>query len=111
MPPNWPGTPTVRDSRRADSAVDSVVDSGVGRRQDALVPSEVRDLVRQIQQRPSASGRLDLFVEPDLTLDGSSIDPAVGMAIVLDAALGESLMPKGFTQTHAGRVYHYDVKD
>jgi hypothetical protein len=74
------------------------------------VSSEVRELVRQIQLRPRTDTRLDLFVEPDLTLDGSSIDPAVGMAIVLDAALGEQLMPHGFTQTETGRVYHYEVR-
>jgi hypothetical protein len=107
MPLNWEARRRSETLAGRISAVDSVVGWG----QDAVVSSEVRDLVRQIQQRPRAGGRLDLFVEADLTLDGSSIDPAVGMAIVVDAALGEALMPKGFTQTDAGRVYHYDVKD
>jgi hypothetical protein len=32
------------------------------------------------------------------------------MVIVLDAALNESLFPKGFTETQSGRTYHRAIE-
>jgi len=71
--------------------------------------ADVRDLLEVIRGRPEPRDRLDLFVDDELTLDGSHIDHAIGMATIVDAALAEGLFPRGFTQADSGRVYHYEV--
>jgi hypothetical protein len=75
------------------------------------VVAEVRDLLTAIRERPEPRDRLDLFVDVNMTLDGSQIDHAIGMSIVAGAALSEGLLPRGFTQGERGRVYHYGVGD
>jgi len=70
--------------------------------------AEVRDLLTAIRERPEPRDRLDLFVDDELMLDGSHIDHAIGMSIVV-AALSEGLFPRGFTQADSGRVYHYGL--
>ena len=70
--------------------------------------ADVRDLLALIRERPEPRDRLDLFVADALTLDGSPIDHAIGMAIIVDAVLADGLFPRGFTQADSGRVYHYE---
>ena len=42
-----------------------------------------------------------------MSLDGTDVDFAVGMAVLGDVLLAEGLFPCGFTPVDHGRVYHY----